>query len=641
MAESYLNPVLKRSAPDPFVFKHRGEYWCISSHCEPRQRKFEMLRSPDLVHWHVMGGALEPLAEEHPHYWAPEITYLNGVFYLYYSVGNETFMQLRVATSRNPGGPYIDKGLRLTKEDFAIDAHVFIDEDGAMYMFYATDFLDYTRVGTGTVVDRMIDPFTLAGEPRPVSRAAHEWQVFDPARASKGGVKWHTVEGSFVLKRKGVYYEMFSGGNWTNQSYGVGYATSKRVLCDEEWAQPCDGLQTPLVIRTLPGLVTGPGHNSVVRGPDNRQLYCVYHRWLEGARVLSIDPLDWAGDRLLVLGPSHTAQPAPILPTIRGFDAVHLSGGQWHITGNEARQSSARQRAEARWELPAPQFTFEAIARTGDPAKGSYGVLLIGEHNRTAQVGVRPSDGVLLTAVRGAQRAHALPRGFDPTVDHLLRLDVDGRRITVMLDNLASRWRLKLPFEPFDVALFTDGLAATFAAPEITLGFEELFYGPETSATELDWEGDEDWTVREGELLSPGKTRETAMVARMVPAESYELVVNVRLLDAEVGGGYGISPALSAERTGPVLAVERTDTGWRLLAGDGDTGAESDWPLPEEFDAMRWQQWRLCVTHTDVSVALEGQKLGELPLPRSGTHAGVAASFAHAAFDMVRVTALI
>jgi hypothetical protein len=31
---------------------------------------------------------------------------------------------------------------------------------------------------------------------------------------------------------------------------------------------------------------------------------------------LSIDPLDWAGDRLLVLGPSHTPQPVPIALTI-------------------------------------------------------------------------------------------------------------------------------------------------------------------------------------------------------------------------------------------------------------------------------------------------------------------------------------
>ncbi len=651
MTETYLNPVLKRSAPDPFVFKHRGEYWCISSNCQPNQRKFEMLRSPDLVHWQVMGGALEPLAEAHPYYWAPEITYLNGIFYLYYSVGNETFMQLRVATSRNPGGPYIDRGVRLTGEDFAIDAHVFIDEAapssgaGSMYMFYATDFLQHTRIGTGTVVDRMLDPFTLAGEPRPVSRAAYEWQVFDPARESKGGVKWHTIEGSFVLKRKGLYYQMFSGGNWTNQSYGVGYATSEQVLCEAEWAQPCDGLDQPLVIRTLPGLVTGPGHNSVVRGPDNRQLYCIYHRWVDNARVLSIDPLDFAGDRLLVLGPSHTRRPVPITPTICGFDAphpygAHPTGGKWHVDGSEARQSAARQRAEARWELPAPHFTFEVTLRADSDGNGAYGALLIGERNRTAQFGIRPVDGVLLASVRGAQRAYPLPKGFDPAVDHLLRLDVDGARVTLMLDNLGSRWRLKLPFEPFDVAVFTDGVAATFVAPEITLGWEELFDGPEKTATELDWEGDEDWPVRDGLLLSPEKPRDSAMVARMVPTETYELVVNARLLDAELGGGYGISSALSAEHTGPLLALERTETGWKLVAGDGDSGAESTWLLPDGFDAARWQQWRLRVTHQGVSVALEGQDLGELPLPRPGTHVGIAASRAHAAFDMVRVTAL-
>jgi hypothetical protein len=49
-----------------------------------------------------------------------------------------------------------------------------------------------------------------------------------------------------------------------------------------------------------------------------------------------------------------------------------------------------------------------------------------------------------------AARSYPLPCDFDPAADHLLRLEVDGNRVTVMLDNLASRWRL-LPFEPFDV----------------------------------------------------------------------------------------------------------------------------------------------------------------------------------------------
>src|SRR5690606_15623486 len=109
------------------------------------------------------------------------------------------------------------------------------------------------------------------------------------------------------------YYQMFSGGNWQNPSYGVGYATSDTLDRPDEWHQPCDGEQHLPVLRTIPGLVIGPGHNSVIRGRDNRQLFCVYHRWDPAGqgRLLAVDPLDWAGERLLVLGPSHTPQPVP------------------------------------------------------------------------------------------------------------------------------------------------------------------------------------------------------------------------------------------------------------------------------------------------------------------------------------------
>jgi hypothetical protein len=34
-----------------------------------------------------------------------------------------------------------------------------------------------------------------------------------PRALLKGGVKWHTIEGLSVLKRKGMYYQMYSGGN--------------------------------------------------------------------------------------------------------------------------------------------------------------------------------------------------------------------------------------------------------------------------------------------------------------------------------------------------------------------------------------------------------------------------------------------
>lgn len=210
---TYLNPVHNRSCPDPFVLKYCGEYWAYCSHIGPDGRYFGILHSRDLIHWREIGGAIEAFPEDWDCYWAPEVTYHNGRFLMYYSVGNETYMQIRVAVADHPAGPFVDSGRRLTEEEFAIDAHVYIDDDGGWHCFYATDFLEHTHIGTGTVHDRMLDPWTLAGNPQPVTRARYDWQVYDPQRAEKGGVRWHTVEGPFVLQRKGRYYQMFSGGN--------------------------------------------------------------------------------------------------------------------------------------------------------------------------------------------------------------------------------------------------------------------------------------------------------------------------------------------------------------------------------------------------------------------------------------------
>src|SRR5688572_6554768 len=160
---------------------------------------------------------------------------------MYFSCGNETLMEIRVAVSDRPDRGFLDSGYRLTSEEFAIDAHVFADDDGQRYMFYATDFLTHTHIGTGTVVDRMLSMYELEGKPRPVSRAAYDWQVYDPQRIEKGGVRWHTVEGPTVFKYKRKYFEMFSGGNWQNSSYGVGYATADALDRPDEWEQSIDG----------------------------------------------------------------------------------------------------------------------------------------------------------------------------------------------------------------------------------------------------------------------------------------------------------------------------------------------------------------------------------------------------------------
>ncbi|HEY9422367.1 MAG TPA: glycoside hydrolase family 43 protein, partial [Thermoanaerobaculia bacterium] len=429
---SYLNPVYPHSFPDPFVLKHQGEYWGYCTGFWDDGRAFGIMRSPDLVHWQPLAGALEPLPGGHTCYWAPEVSYEAGRFYLYYSVGNEERMEIRVAVADHPAGPFADSGKRLTTEPFAIDAHVFVDRHGGRWLFYATDFLERSHIGTGTVRDRLLDPLTLAGDPQPVTLPRHDWHVYHPNRPEKGYVRWHTVEGSFVLERKGVYYQMFSGGNWQNPTYGVSYATARSLGAPGEWEQAADGAGVLPILRSG-GEVVGPGHNSVVRGPDNRQLYCVYHRWSPdtSARVLAIDPLDWAGERMLVLGPTTTPQPAPIPPTVSDLGPRHLEPGE-----------------EIRFEAGTSSFLVEVSARGS-----GFAVVL------------EDGDGPLMRLGSSSR--------YEATV-HLLRVEVDGLRGSFTLDG-ALLWQGRLERPADRIALATGRDAAEFSGFALTAGWEDLF----------------------------------------------------------------------------------------------------------------------------------------------------------------------
>lgn len=103
---------------------------------------------------------------------------------------------------------------------------------------------------------------------------------------------------------------MFSGGNWQNTSYGVSFAVADDLRSQQEWEQHADGDQLLPIIRTSPEVV-GPGHNSIVRGPNGRELYCVYHRWTDAGRVMAIDRMDIVDRRIYVVGPTTTPQPTP------------------------------------------------------------------------------------------------------------------------------------------------------------------------------------------------------------------------------------------------------------------------------------------------------------------------------------------
>jgi GH43 family beta-xylosidase len=194
---TYTNPVYEGYFADPFVWEYQGVYYAIGTGAAEAQgqvdeiaeasgvdstnklRVFPLLRSLDFLNWHFVGNALtRPDPALGDNFWAPEVAYCDGKFYLYYSVGHEDKNhQLRVAKSDTPNGPYEDVGEPLVDPkscSFAIDPHPFRDDDGQWYLFYARDFLDTeggVRAGTALFVDQLQSMTKLKGVGKVVLRA--------------------------------------------------------------------------------------------------------------------------------------------------------------------------------------------------------------------------------------------------------------------------------------------------------------------------------------------------------------------------------------------------------------------------------------------------------------------------------------
>lgn len=649
--KTYQNPVYPRSFPDPFVMKFCGEYFAYCTGDWHDGRIFGVLHSRDLVNWTEIGGAMQRLDNDSPFYWAPEVTYSNGKFYLYYSVGNETLMELRVAVSDRPDGGFVDAGVELTTEEFAIDAHVFTDDSGEKYLFYATDFLKHTHIGTGTVVDKMLDFFTLEGNPRPVTRAKYDWQIYDASRKEKGGVRWHTIEGSFVLKRKGVYYQMFSGGNWQNITYGVSFALTDDIGRNEEWMQFSDGEEVLPILRTLPDLVVGPGHNSVVRGVNNRELYCVYHRWTKNGRVLAIDRQDFAGSRIFIEGASFSEQVAPFQPNRADFfDNENLTGnweqnGDWMIADGEVFNQTIERSLLICTKI-ASSFLCEFSLRMleTDDETGGYGFCLLDVTDENFEFRLFPHLHEA-TAVWGENgeyqtQTFALRKGFDFRAIHLLRVEVDETKVKIALDEKVLKFEKQTDKISQQIAFLAENMQAAFSGFGLTEGFEELF---EWQGFEIETQGWErlgengDCLIENGQMIFSHQSETGAVIVKGKPAENFEFAANIRL-NKTFGDNADFGFVLlkqNGEELSRFSIIEK-DSVFYLTDGSNSL----DVVLPETYCLQNFHQFCFLKSGEKLFISLEGFGLGEVSVAGEKMRIAFFCRQAELALEMVRLTIL-
>ena len=315
MTVTYTNPIAIQKIGDPFILKASdGKYYCYPTSAV--NEGFKAWSSTNLVDWKEEGFVYEKSknakAWGYKQFWAPEVVEFEGKYYMFYTSRwlEKDSLRIGIAISDSPVGPFEDVYDR-PMFDFgyaAIDAHVMVEEDGQVFMYYSRDCSENVFEGRKEshiyVVELSADLLTVQSEGELLLKPDQEWEF-----KSGNEVRWN--EGPFVVKRNELYYLMYSANCFAHRDYSVGYAISRHPLGPFEKYE-----QNPILFTDTPE-ISGPGHHSVTVSPDGSELFIVYHTHTDpeqggGDRQVCIDRMSFREDGSIeVFGPTLTPQPAP------------------------------------------------------------------------------------------------------------------------------------------------------------------------------------------------------------------------------------------------------------------------------------------------------------------------------------------
>jgi beta-xylosidase len=271
---------------DPAVVTSDGRFWVYPTtdgHADWGADAFRVLSSEDLVTWEDHGDVLRlgvDVRWADRRAWAPAAVVHGGKVYLYFTADEN----IGVAVADHPTGPFRDLGRPLVARGqfpgMMIDPAVFVDDDGAAYLYWGNGVLHGVRL-------------------------ADDLMSFDPAGV-RSWVPTGFREAGWVHRRGDVYYLSWSENDTRDEDYRVRYATGPGPF--GPWTD-----RGVLLEKDLSRGIRGPGHHAVLRLPGRDDWLIAYHRFAvpdgDGFhRELVFDELRHRADGLLepVL---HSAEP--------------------------------------------------------------------------------------------------------------------------------------------------------------------------------------------------------------------------------------------------------------------------------------------------------------------------------------------
>ena len=295
---------------DPVLVKEKSTYYVFSTGIGPDTHDTIAVRtSPDLIHWTAKGGLFDKLPGWAPKavpgtrgMWAPDMSYWNGQWHLYYAVStfgsNRSAVGLFTSPTLDPTSPsyrWTDQGqvvLSTQADDFnAIDPNHVIDDQGrhwlALGSFWTGLKLFRLNPQTGKLLDPAAKPYAIARRPAPAGAP-------DP------------VEAPFIV-RHGGYYFLFASYDYcckgVNSTYYTVVGRSREITgpyLGRDGSSMLNGGGTTVLRGDLQEeeRFRGPGHNGFLHDTDRKD-YIVYHAYDKqnhGVPTLRISPIRWTAD---------------------------------------------------------------------------------------------------------------------------------------------------------------------------------------------------------------------------------------------------------------------------------------------------------------------------------------------------------